>query len=113
MYRKKEMIYLKNIQEKQGKHIPKYREKVGNVSFILRSTIEQTTYTEVLDSLADYSSRYFLADITLPSGMADGEYEYTLSDTKGILSEGVIVIGDYGRANEYDNIITYEQYEAE
>ena len=50
---------------------------------------------------------------TVPEGAADGEYTYTLRLGAGgiVLSEGLLVVGDYTpERKEYDKKIEYKQY---
>jgi hypothetical protein len=46
----------------------------------------------------------------LSEKIVSGEYEYTLSDEVGVLSTGLLVIGDLELSTEYNNEIAYEQY---
>ena len=48
--------------------------------------------------------------IRLSEGIMSGEYEYTLSDEVGVLSTGLLIIGEKEMLTEYNNEITYEQY---
>jgi hypothetical protein len=53
---------------------------------------------------------YYKMMIALPDKIMKGEYEYTLSDEVGVLSTGLLVIGDLEIPTEYNKEIAYEQY---
>lgn len=94
------MIYLENIQTEQFVMIPT-NGLIRNAyckHFTLRSTISgEAVMTE------DYGGNccnkgYYALNITLPEGMAVGEYAYHLSDDDGNeLASGLCQIGDYSR----------------
>lgn len=97
------MIYLHNTIEPQDFFVPKSREASGRVRMTLPSVelnICEESYPVLLHHLS----------VELPTGMKDGEYEYTLMDEIGELSQGILVVGTIERPKEYDNTITYEQY---
>jgi hypothetical protein len=48
--------------------------------------------------------------VELKEDIPSGEYDYTLSDEVGVLSTGLLVIGDYEIPTEYNKELTYEQY---
>ena len=48
--------------------------------------------------------------VELQEGVPSGEYEYTLSDEVGVLSTGLLVVGDLEIPTEYNKEIAYEQY---
>jgi hypothetical protein len=54
---------------------------------------------------------YYVIEVALKSNVPAGEYEYSLSDAQGVLSSGLLVIGDMSAPREYDNTIIYEQYD--
>ena len=82
-------------------------------------TIKNTTDLQVIFSseVTDKrtSDQYFTFDVTLPEGIPDGEYEYTLQDDGVVLSTGIMTIqGRRDNQNEqYNKDILYEQYETE
>lgn len=79
----------------------------------LRSTIDLSRdHTQTVSDL-ETSSLYHRLAITLPEGLPDGEYEYTLRDSGIPLSNGLLVIGENTEPDEYQKEITYEQYETE
>lgn len=68
--------------------------------------------TEVTDK--GTSARFYTFDITLPEGIPDGEYEYTLKDGDTILSTGIINIrGKAENDTQYEKAIQYTQYKPE
>ena len=104
------MIYLKQTTELQLIHVPKSgRDAKGNVSISAMSTINQFDFS-IVAAEEDTSMLYHKVLIELPGGMPSGEYEYTLSDEDGVLSSGVLVVGDLENPKEYIKEITYEQY---
>lgn len=84
----------------------------------MKLTIKNTTDlnaildTEVTDK--GTSARFYTFDITLPEGIPDGEYEYTLQDDGLVLSTGIIKIqGKGGTDKQFNKEIAYKQYETE
>lgn len=78
-------------------------------------TIKNTTDLQVIYSQEvtdkQTSSQYFTFDITLPEGIPDGEYEYTLTDGEVTLSTGIMTIsGKADHPEQYEKEIQYEQY---
>lgn len=68
--------------------------------------------TEVTDK--GTSARFFTFDISLPEGIPDGEYEYTLKGGDTILSTGIINIrGKAENDTQYEKEIQYTQYKPE
>lgn len=107
---KKEMMYLRKTSDAQSVFIPKDRDVVGNLFLQAKSMIGQTPFTEeTLD--VNTSARYHRISVRLGENVQSGEYEYTLSDEKGVLSTGILIIGDSIRATEYNKPIEYRQYE--
>jgi hypothetical protein len=109
-----EMIYLQNTQEAQVVYIPRNGvTPQGDLVFKAKNTInlEEEIDVHVLD--LQVSDLYYYLAVTLPEKVTDGEYEYTLSSEGDTLSTGLLVVGDYSKPNEYDKVITYEQYETE
>ena len=104
-----EMIYLKNISTSQGVFIPKCRGAKGDLLFSLKNTVNQSV-TEI--SVVDEWTRglYFKFEVKLPAEVASGEYEYSLTDDAGVLSEGILIVGESSNPKEYNKVIQYEQY---
>lgn len=64
---------------------------------------------EVID--ANTSKLFYNLSITLPSGMADGEYNYFLTDGDTALASGLCIVGDHTpEKSVYENKNTYIQY---
>lgn len=104
------MVYLHNTRERQEVFFPKSaRFAEGRVTLSLLSLMENTTIK--LDMTEEgYPVLQYHLSVELPE-LRDGEYEYTLSDCKGLLSQGILVVGCKEEMIEYDNTIEYEQYQ--
>lgn len=104
------MIYLKHNTEAQSLYIPKDGESPsGRLTFRAESTVDLTGFSaEVLD--IHTSDLFFRIAVRLPEDASMGEYDYTLQEGQRILSTGVLVVGDLQPMQQYNNIITYEQY---
>lgn len=105
------MIYLQNISDSQMAHIPRNGSTPsGDMQFRAKSTIDldYKVDCEVLD--LGTSHIYFNVALTLPSGMPNGEYEYTLCDDNGVLSTGLLIVGEHTSPEQMNNTTTYEQY---
>ena len=104
------MIYLKHTTDLQMMYIPKDgRDANGDVSFNAFSTINQFGFS--FDAAEENSSLlYHKVLVELKQDIPSGEYEYTLSDEVGVLSTGLLVIGDLASPTEYNKEIVYEQY---
>lgn len=104
------MIYLKHTTDLQMMYVPKDgRDAKGDVSFKAFSTINQFGFS--FDAAEENSSLlYHKVLVELKQDIPSGEYEYTLSDEVGVLSTGLLVIGDLEIPTEYNKEIAYEQY---
>ena len=104
------MIYLRHTTGLQMMYVPKVgRDAIGDIAFNATSTINQFTFS--FDAAEENSSLlYHKALIELQSDIPAGEYEYILSDKIGVLSTGILVVGDLDNPLEYNNETTYEQY---
>lgn len=91
-------------------YIPKEgRDARGNVSFKAYSTINQSGFSFVAVD-EENSILYHKVLVELGKNVQPGEYEYTLSDEMGMLSSGLLVVGDLESPMEYITEIEYEQY---
>lgn len=66
----------------------------------LRNNLTKIEYT--FDNLVDelVSRLFYTFDITLPEGMDDGEYAYTLYDERNVVkATGLLQVGDYKPQN--------------
>lgn len=104
------MIYLSNTSGSQSVMIPKDRESIGTMVFSAQSTMNLTSFDREVVNIGS-SALYFNISFLLEDGIPAGEYEYTLTDDEGLLSSGVMVVGDLSIPVEYNNEVTYEQYE--
>lgn len=107
------MIYLTNISDAQILMIPKNgRIVTGEMSLVLRNTTDQQETTLSVTDM-NTSGLYFHLAVTLPEGIADGEYQYTLKNGNIQVSCGLLYIGDLQSPSQYERTITYQQYESE
>lgn len=104
------MVYLKHTTDIQMMYIPKNgRDAKGNVFFQAYSTINLFGFSfEAAEE--DFSLLYHKVLVELTDNVPAGEYEYTLSDEVGVLSTGLLVIGDLENPIEYNKVTEYEQY---
>ena len=104
------MIYLKHTTDLQMLYIPKVcRNTMEDVTLLIKGT---SNLSEVIRDLSDgnSSSLYHKMMIALPGSITPGEYEYSLSDNAGVLSTGLLIIGEHENPTEYNKEIAYEQY---
>lgn len=104
------MIYLSNTTQAQSVMIPKERSSKGTLVFSAQSTMNLTIFEKEVVNISS-SALYFNVSLTLEDGIPAGEYEYILTDEEGVLSSGIMVVGDLSIPVEYTNEVTYEQYE--
>lgn len=69
--------------------------KLKLINNLTKNTIE---LGEIEDKLV--SSVFYSFDITLPDGIADGEYTYELYDGDKMMATGLFQIGDYTHENK-------------
>ena len=104
------MIYLRHTTDLQMMYIPKDgRDATGDVFLKAFSTINQFGFS-FYAAEENNSLLYHKVLVELKKDVPSGEYEYTLSDEMGILSTGLLVIGDLDNPMEYNKETTYEQY---
>ena len=104
------MIYLNNTIKEQEVFIPKTIDReVWKVSLQIKSTISSDNFS-IDGVVGNCSALYYSMMVALSEKIVSGEYEYTLSDEVGVLSTGLLVIGDLELPTEYNNEIAYEQY---
>lgn len=105
------MIYLDKTTAAQPLYIPRsVRGVEGALSLTLRSTVGLSVVLDVDPIDLDTSSLYYRLAVSLPEGIAVGEYEYTLADLTGDLATGLAWVGTLNKPTEYDTSIEYEQY---
>ena len=107
------MIYLKNISDAQILMIPRNGGIVtGEMTLMMRNTIDlQETTLSVTD--LNTSGLYFNLAVSLPGGLADGEYQYSLKNGNIQVSCGLLYVGDLQSPSQHETTITYKQYESE
>ena len=107
------MIYLKNISDAQILMIPRNGGIVtGEMTLVMRNTTDlQETTLSVTD--LNTSGLYFNLAVSLPGGLADGEYQYSLKDGNILVSCGLLYVGDLQSPSQHETTITYKQYESE
>ena len=107
---KANMIYLKHTTDLQMMYIPKDgRDAKGDVFFKAFSTINQFGFS-FYAAEENSSSLYHKVLVELTEDIPSGEYEYTLLDEVGVLSTGLLVVGELDDPMEYNKVTTYEQY---
>ena len=107
------MIYLKNISDAQILMIPRNGGIVtGEMSLVMRNTTDQKETTLSVTDL-NTSGLYFNLAVSLPGGLADGEYQYSLKDGNIQVSCGLLYVGDLQSPSQHETTITYKQYESE
>lgn len=102
---KAKMIYLKNISTPQEVFIPKCREAVHGLSLVIKGWGKEP----VIDK--NTTGLYFRFNMILPADIASGEHEYLLVDDAGVISTGLMIVGESTSPTEYKKTIQYEQYE--
>lgn len=104
------MLYLRNTTELQWLMIPKDINSASrDFSLLVKSTVDKTALSlDVLDN--GTFDHYYNVKLNLPSGMVDGEYEYSLLEDGKSISKGLLMIGKAERVSEYNKTISYEQY---
>ena len=104
------MIYLKNTPSKQQSvKIPTASPLAGAIVVTLFSTVERREVLQVAGT-AGAKRLYVEVAVTLPKGLADGEYEYQVKAGKAVTDTGVAVIGDYVGEKQYKESFEYKQY---
>lgn len=93
--------YIPNVLGVQGVESP-YLAIINNVG--------RKVYEGAVE-LTRISPLYFVAEIGGVSELPAGEYTYRLTDGDMVLSEGLVIVGEYEvERNEYKKVIEYEQY---
>ncbi len=107
------MIYLKNISEEQTILVPRNGEIVtGDVTLVMCNTTDHREVTLPVREQTT-SQSYVKMVVSLPEGLADGEYQYNLMDGNILVSQGLLYIGDLQSPSQYERTISYKQYESE
>lgn len=107
------MINLLNTTIEQSIRIPYvYSRHDGQKTLILTSTIDKRVVYSSLITDTGSSNIYLYGRISLPEGLADGEYTYEVKIGDVTLSKGLATIGEYSEPTFFENetFIEYEQY---
>lgn len=107
------MLYLDATQDAQRVFIPRTTDGLGELRLELRSTVNLgTVVNAVVYDVLTSAQYYYVLAVVLPADAVKGEYRYTLTAGGKAVATGLAVVGDYGASRvQYDNIITYEQYQ--
>jgi hypothetical protein len=106
------MLYLDATQDAQRVFIPRTTDGLGELRLELRSTVNLDTVVNAVVYDVLTSAQYYVLAVVLPADAVKGEYRYTLTAGGKAVATGLAVVGDYGASRvQYDNIITYEQYQ--
>lgn len=111
------MLYLQNTTEAQALFIPRNIDTPeGDLWLVLRNTLDLTIPVRVTVLDLGISALYYDVALTLPEGMADGEYQYTLTAGGETLSEGLLYLGAIPRGaapsglRQFEHATTYKQF---
>lgn len=110
------MIYLTNTTEAQAVFIPASitMPEPGALTFEMRSTVDLDTPLQAAVVDLQLHALYYDVAVSLPEGITPGEYEYTLASGGTVYSRGLLLVVSGGQVgkSEYNENITYEQFEA-
>lgn len=108
------MIYLQNTGDAQVVFVPRNGKiPSGDLVFRAKSTIDLATEIDLQVINLNVSRLYMHLAVSIVGDVPNGEYEYTVKAGDEVLSTGLLIIGDTSRPDQYNQEITYEQYEAE
>ena len=112
IYNEKDMVYLSQTTNTQTCYMPIVERKpTDGLSLRFVSTMTNKVFNCECHNKGTAYSHYCLFELSLPSGIQEGEYQYELFDEEGSLSVGILVVGDPDKPMEHDNTMEYEQYE--
>ena len=104
------MIYIaNNTKTPQTVTIPVASPLSGAFVFSLRSTVDRRDVLTA-NGTAGAKRLTVAVSLTVPAGLSDGEYEYTLSQKGAAVDSGVAVLGEWQREKQYHENIQYKQY---
>ena len=107
------MLYLQNTRDPQAVSVPRScKLSQGQVTFQARSTVDLDTVIDLQVLNLNLSRLYVDIAVIVPEESPVGEYEYILSVDGEVQTTGLLQIGDFGKAGQYEKTITYEQYES-
>lgn len=108
------MVYLTNTTAAQDAYFPKTLSSSDVLALTLRNTTTLEEYALGLHTASPLTRLYYRLSVSLPAGMDDGEYEYTLTSGGIAVGTGVLKIGGgFAQADAYESEVNYEQYESE
>ena len=109
------MIYLQNTsEESQVVFVPRNGANPGgDLVFKAKNTINLDEEIDLHVSDLQISDIYMYLAVTLPEGLPNGEYEYTLLSDDALVSTGLLVIGENFSPSQHNKEIVYEQYTTE
>lgn len=93
------MIYIKtDTNLVQSISIPKYfGDPVGAVKLKLVNNLTEQV-AEIVPTSVHIVDPYIQLEFQTAQSIVDGEYSYNLTDSNGVISFGIAVVGDYKRA---------------
>ena len=105
------MIYLDKTEQAQVLFIPRNKQGTnGGLVLKCKSSINQQAWeSKVID--LQTSTYYYRVSFVVPAEAPQGEYQYTLSDDEGVLSKGILIIGENQKIIQYEKSAEYKQYE--
>lgn len=109
------MIYINNITQSQNIALPLYTKTGGNVFdlYVKRSTTTAGSYVNIPITYVSQDRLFVNVSVVLPTGMADGEYEYRLRENGQIVGGGILSITGVKYADiQHEQQITYKEYES-
>lgn len=91
------MIYLANTTQSQTflVHRTGLEQADNNGTFTLVSTIGNKAVRTLPAVIAERGVHYVSWNITLPEGINDGEYEFTLTQCGHTVNGGLVQVGNY------------------
>ena len=108
------MIYLQNVTDSQVVFVPKKGAvPSGDLVFKAKNTIDLAVEVNQVVTDLQTSNQYFNIAVSLPAGLPNGEYEYSILVDETIVASGLLVVGENSHPSEYNKEIQYEQYETE
>ena len=107
------MLYLQNTEEAQVLYVPRnVAIPAGDLVFKAKSTIDLATEIELQVINLDVSGLYMHLAVVVPEGCPEGEFEYTVSAGGSVVATGLLIVGERSLPDEYNQEITYEQFES-
>lgn len=104
------MIYIPNNSKiPQTVTIPVASPLSGAFVFSLRSTVDRR---EVMTTSGTAGAKRLTVQVTatIPAGLPNGEYEYTLTQNGAAVDTGVAILGAWAREKQYHENIEFKQY---